>query len=205
MASKQPSGAQNRQKAAAKAATLAAIGLTPEQIRAVSALRLGAPAAAPEPRARAAEDAPPSCALPQLVPPPLAAGVASCEAWIATLAAQAAASPEMDEELGRALRRCVQTAGKLKDKAARSEKAVKLLALREGRHLDTRGEQPPPDVVALPCWAFFRACAAAYAVAQGDTRAAGTQLDMIAATGYVPCNGAIKDLTRRLAKPPAKG
>ena len=174
----QPSGAENRQRAASKADALAAIGLTPEQIRVVSAMRM--PRAAPELRSKAMEDAPPVPGLPRLVPPPLGAGVAACEAWIAALAAQAAAS-EVDDELGRALRKAVQTAGKLKDKAARSEKAVKLLALREGRTLDTTAEQPPNDVVALPAWAFARACTVAYAVAQGDLRAAGTQLDMLAA------------------------
>ena len=37
-----------------------------------------------------------------------------------------------------------------------------------------------------------------YQITRGDLSAAGPSLDLLAAVGYVPSNGAIRDLTKRL-------
>jgi len=199
------SGCAKRKAAEETAAALRQVGLTPEQIRIVAAMRLR-----PEVAAELAGAAPPAApAAPPpprglCGPPPLAEGVGACEAWAARLAARAVATPGLDLELAKALRRGVQTVGKLKDKALRAEKAQRLRKLREGAHLDVTAPEPPDDTTVLPAWALCRACVVLEAIAGGDLQAA-EQLDLIASLGFTPCNQELRALTQRLRPKTRKG
>jgi hypothetical protein len=141
-----------------------------------------------------------------LGPPPLGAGVAACETWLLRLAMTAGQAAEQGQDLARVLlvRSLVREAGKLRDKATRSQKAVSLLLLRRGIKVDVSGSDPPyehPAAGAL--WAYLRLVTLAYesatilldAPTQHRLQEAAKTL---ASAGYVAGKGAIDALISEL-------
>lgn len=111
-----------------------------------------------------------------------------------------------DAERVRLVRGCVRKIGQLRDKARRSEKAAELRRLRSEVHVDLLSECPPlEDPISACAWAFLRLCGVLYRIctdADLQPRAYRDLVETIAASGFVPCKGAIDDLTRQLRAPP---
>lgn len=132
----------------------------------------------------------------------------ACEPWVAAvnLRAVQAASAGVDAERVRIVRGCVRKIGQLRDKARRSEKATELRRLRRGVVVDLCSEEPPFDDPIPACaWAFLRLCSVLHAVCDDpdpQPRHYRDLVETIAASGFVPCKGAIDELTRELRSAP---
>lgn len=139
----------------------------------------------------------------QDVPPPPGSGVAAVEAWAAGLNLRAATGLETAtaEEAPRlaAVVGIVRECGKLKDKAARAEKALKLRRLRlDGDDVVDLASPPYDDPVAIVVFAFHKLAALAHDAAtspdwQPDGRLAAVKA--LSSAGFLPCNNELKAIT----------
>lgn len=137
------------------------------------------------------------------VPPPPDRGVAAVESWAAGLNLRAAVGLETAtaEEAPRlaAVVGIVRECGKLKDKAARAEKALTLRRLRLGGDDVVDLDKPPfDDPPAIVIYAFHKLAALAFDAAttpdwQPDGRLAAVKA--LASAGFLPCNADLKAIS----------
>lgn len=131
----------------------------------------------------------------------------ACEAWVQSVNLRAVqlATAGADAERVRLVRGCVRKIGQLRDKARRSEKATELRRVRQGLQVDLLADCPPLDDPIPACaWAFLHLCAVLHRIcteADLQPRPYRDLVETIAASGFVPCKGAIDDLTRQLRSP----
>jgi hypothetical protein len=147
-----------------------------------------------------------------LTEPPIVEGVAAVEHWAAGLnlrAAMAAETADITETFRvAAVLTIMRELGKLKDKAARSEKGLQLRGLRlDGEVVSdiVTSELPPyDDPVAIVCWSFMRLASMAYAAANAEewrpTANYMASIKGLSAVGFLPCNGALKEVATKVRK-----
>ena len=139
----------------------------------------------------------------QDVPTPPPRGVAAVESWAAGLNLRAAVGLETAtaEEAPRlaAVVGIVRELGRLKDKAARAEKALALRRLRLGGDDGVDLESPPyGDPPAIVIYAFHKLASLAFDAAtspdwQPDGRLAAVKA--LASAGFLPCNADLKAIS----------
>lgn len=136
-------------------------------------------------------------------------GVAAVEAWASGLNLRAAVAAESADEdtaprVGFVVGLCREL-GRLSVKAVRSEKALKLRRLRLGEP-DTLDPNVPPtdDPVAAVAWAYHRLARLAFLAAASPSWVADPRqvaaAKALAGAGFLPCNGALKDVAERVKK-----
>ena len=184
-----------------------------------AARKLGAPAqvASQTKNAASASPGPPQPASQELpvpavfrdLPAPPTRGVSAVEAWAAgvNLRAGVGLSSASPAELPRLLSvaSIARELGRLKDKAARAEKALTLrrLRLREPDAIDL-GAPPFDDPIAIVLWAFHRLAALAHEAAclpswRLDERLLAS-VKALAASGFLPCNQELRAVAERSKK-----
>lgn len=140
-------------------------------------------------------------------PPPV--GVAAVEAWAAGLNLRAALAAETaDDETAPRVAFVVglcRELGRLSVKAGRSEKALKLRRLRLGESDALNLNVPPTDdPVAAVAWAYARLARLAFEAAASPSWVADPRqvaaAKALAGAGFLPCNGALKDVAERVKK-----
>lgn len=142
------------------------------------------------------------------VPPLPGRGVAAVESWAARLNLRAAVGLESAtaEEATRlaAVVGIVRELGRLKDKAARAEKAMTLRRLRLGGDDAVDLDRPPfGDPVAIVLFAFHKLAALAYDAAtspawEPDGRLAAVKA--LASAGFLPCNSELAAISDAVEK-----
>jgi hypothetical protein len=92
--------------------------------------------------------------------------------------------------------------GKIKDKAARAEKALRLRRIRLREIVEIHPENPPfDDPIAALVWVFLRIAQEAYEAATLDNWQPIRSLAAVKAlsnAGFLPCNAELKRITERV-------
>lgn len=131
------------------------------------------------------------------------AGVAQIEDWAGGLNLRVGiAIGDAEEELVprlRAIAGIICELGKLKDKARRAEKALKLRHLRLGQSQSLLLDRPPfDDAVSRLPWVMVALAHEAYQAAthaEWPQRSRMRRVKVLAQTGFVPCNAALADVS----------
>lgn len=204
------SGGAQRKQAAERS------GLTLQQRRGVVETTALVPAKKPQVEAVTTPDTcdyPAPSALLGLPEPPCRHGVAAVEAWAADVNLRAAMGLEVVEDKAEATRLVVvggllRELAKMKDKAVRAEKDLKLRRLRLGEDIDDTPDVPPlGDPVAILLWSFYRLAALAHDAAtaaswQPDGRIAAAKA--YAAAGMLTCKAELLKTVARVKKQPSR-
>jgi hypothetical protein len=134
------------------------------------------------------------------------ADVEAIEAWAAGLNLRGAVGIEgaKESEAPRLLAvvSILRELGKLKDKAARAEKAMKLRRIRLGELVEVNLDCPPfDDPVAIVVWTYLRIAQLAYQAATAENWQPAKSLAAVKAlsnSGFLPCNAELKRITERV-------
>lgn len=122
--------------------------------------------------------------------------------WAGGVQAQAAvwAREGIDPEPIRLITQVVLALGKLRHLALDSEDAVKLLGHYRGIHVDTTGNTPPDNPLALACWAWWQIAGLLYSclTAPIDERQLMSQVRALAAIGAMYPTAEFERLTEEL-------
>jgi hypothetical protein len=128
------------------------------------------------------------------------------EAWAAGLNLRAAVAIEnaMETEAPRLISvvSILRELGKIKDKAARAEKALALRRLRLSEDVVVTSEDPPyEDPIAILVWTYLKIANAAYEAAIKTDWQPAKSLAMVRALangGFLPCNAELRKVTERV-------